>query len=937
MFLNVNGVQKMIVCDPEVDTLADVLRRLGLTGVKIGCGKGQCGTCTVILNGKVVRSCTRKIKNIEDNACVETIEGLGSASHPHPLQKAMATYNGIQCGFCTPGFIMSAKGLLAENPSPTRNEVRAWFQKNYNACRCTGYKTIVDAVMAAAAVMRGEKPIESLDFSVPADGTIYGTNYPRPSAMTKALGAVDYGADINEKLPDGSLYLAPVFSGVSHGRILRIDCDEALSMEGVVQVITAKDVKGSNRITVPVGKSRSKADGNEWPILADEKVYRYGDICALVAATSRAQARAAAKKVVVNIQQLQEYMTVLEAVADDAMQIHDGIPNVFLEQPHFWGNDTASIMDNAEYVAEDSFYTQREPHLVLEPECALSYYDDNGNLTIQYKSQFVYLMKSALADGIGMPRERIRIIGNPSGSSFGYTMSPAMPALMGVATIATGKPCALTMSYEEHQRFTGKRAASYSNIRMACDSVGKLQAMEYEIAFDMGPYPFLAGSLTDKVPTFMGCPYTIPNVKGLSKTVFTNHCYQVNYRSYGVVQTTMATEQIMDELAEKLGMDPFEFRYLNVYRPGDYNANGNQMDSYNLPEMMDLMRPEYIQAKNDAKKLSTSNIKFGVGFSCSVFKASAGANDQSEIYLELNPDGTVTQFNTWAAMGQGSDIGTLIHTYEALRPLGLRPDQIKMVQNDTKFCPNSGPAAGSRSHFANGNATIDAANKLMDAMRKPDGSFRTYDEMIKEGIATKYSGVYSSMGVSGIEVPNPNTGQGRDSVCYAYSLMLALVSVELATGKTKVERFRCLSDVGQIGSVHAVEGQAYSGIMHGIGTALSEDYSNYKKHSNIMGAGFPYIEEIPDDVEIRFMDTHREAGPYGSAGCAESYQSGPHSAVISAIYDACGIRIKELPATPDKIVRALERKAMCDDEQYRPYYLGCNWGERLEEMRASPV
>ena len=936
MILNINGTDRILVVDPNEDTLAEVLRRIGLTSVKIGCNAGQCGSCTVLLDGKPVRSCVMKMKTIPEYAKVETAEGLGVSEDPHPLQLAWIALGGVQCGFCSPGFIMSAKGLLDQNTNPTREEVRSWFHRHRNACRCTGYKPIVDAVMAAAAVLRGERTADSLRFQLPADGKLYGSNYPRPNALSKVTGACDYGADLNEKLPEGALHLAPVFAGISHGIILEIDASEAEKLPGVRKIITAADVKGTNRIVIPVGKVRSRAVGNEEPILADEKVFRYGDVCALVAADTRKQARRAAKAVKVRCSQLPEYLDLLDAAQEDAMQIQPGIPNVFYEQPHFWGEDTAGIMEKAACVVQDSFHTQREPHLVIEPECGMAYMDEDGCLAIHYKSQFIYLAKNAISGGIGLPPENIRVIDNPVGASFGYSMSPAFPALLAVAALATGAPCAMTFSYEEHQHFTGKRAPSYTNIRMAADKTGRLQAMEYEIAFDVGPYPFMVSSLMDKVPTFMGCPYTIPNVKGLAKSVFTNHAYQTPYRSYGVVQITMATEQIMDELAQALELDPLEFRYLNALKSGDTLSNGNGMDSYPIPEMLERMRPKYRDALRRAKEGSTDTHKRGVGISCSLFKAAAGVNDRSEVCLELNPDGTVTHFNSWEDMGQGADAGTLIHTYEALRPLGLRPEQIKLVQNDTKLCPNSGPAAGSRSHFINGNATLDAAKKLMDAMRKPDGTYRTHGEMVAEGLPTKYTGLYSSAGMPGMTLPDPNTGLGRDCVLYAYAVMLAEVTVELKTGKVKVDRFRCISDIGQVGSRQAVEGQAYSGIMHGIGTALSEDYQDLKKHANILGAGFPYIESIPDDIEVEFMDSYREAGPHGSSGCAESFQSGPHSAVISAINNACGVRMRELPATPDKVLAALR-----DPEQNRspaaPYYLGCDWEERMKELRNTPV
>ncbi len=246
--LEINGVQRSFICDPVNDSLADALRRLGLTGTKIGCNKGQCGACSVILNGKLVRSCLFKMGKVDDFSTVLTIEGLGTADNLHPLQLAWIIYGGVQCGFCTPGFIVSAKALLDENPNPTREEVRAWFQKNRNACRCTGYKPLVDAVMAAAKVMRGEMSREELFYKAPADGQVFGTAAPRPTAKAKVMGLADYGADVAIKSPD-MLYLAMAVPDVAHANIIRIDTSEAEKSPGVFKVITAKDIPGNNFVS----------------------------------------------------------------------------------------------------------------------------------------------------------------------------------------------------------------------------------------------------------------------------------------------------------------------------------------------------------------------------------------------------------------------------------------------------------------------------------------------------------------------------------------------------------------------------------------------------------------------------------------------------------------------------------------------------------------
>ena len=259
--LTINGVERHVVCDPEKDSLAAVLRRMGLTGVKIGCGTGVCGACSVILNGEVVRSCTKKMKRVPEFSEITTIEGIGTPQHLHPLQQAWITYGGAQCGFCSPGFIVSAYGLLAENTSPTREEVRAWFKKHHNICRCTGYKPLVDAVMAAAKVMRGEATMDDITYDFAGETEIYGSRHPRPTALAKVTGLADYGDDVALQMPEGIAHLAVVLAEAHHANIISIDTAEAEAMPGVIKVMTAKDVKGTNNMPVQGHVPRTEGHG----------------------------------------------------------------------------------------------------------------------------------------------------------------------------------------------------------------------------------------------------------------------------------------------------------------------------------------------------------------------------------------------------------------------------------------------------------------------------------------------------------------------------------------------------------------------------------------------------------------------------------------------------------------------------------------------------
>ncbi len=935
-WLNINGANRMVTCDPEKDNLAVVLRRLGLTGVKIGCHAGQCGACSVILNGSVIRACVKKMKSVEDFSKITTIEGVGTPNNLHPLQVAWNTYGGIQCGFCTPGFIVSAKALLDENINPTRDEVRAWFQKHRNLCRCTGYVPLIDAVMAAAKVMRGECTIEDITYKLPADGNAYGTAFPRrESGIARVCGLANYGDDIKFQMPKDTLMLAPVLPDAKHAKILNIDYSEALKMPGVERVITAKDIKGSNRIAISLGHPRGLATGHDRPIICDKKIYKYGDIVAIVAADTEEHARAAAKVVKVDLEPLPEYDTQLEAILPDSIEIHEGVPNIYMKWPKHKGEDTRNVFPNLPHVVEGSFFSSREPHLPIEPDCGQAYMGEDDVLTIQYKSQFLYFQQGIIAEGVGYPVEKIRMIENETGGSFGYSVSPLLPALLAASTLALKKPVNMTLTYAEHQHMTGKRTPSHANVRIGADENGKLQAMEYHMCYDSGAYSKFQASLLTKTHVFMGFPYTIPNIMGMANAAYSNIGYGTTYRAFSSPQVFTSSEAVMDMMAEKLGMDPFEFRYKNVSRQGELNQTGVEYNEYPMAAMMDMLKPKYEDAVKRAKANSTDEIKHGVGISWGGYVV-GDPIDSALIALELIEGDIFVANNTWEDVGQHAEAGALLHTYTALRPMNVPLEKIRVDINDTKYCPNTGISGGSRQHVRVGNATLDAARQLMDAMRKPDGTYRTYAEMVAEGIPTRYEGSTSTE-QSGVHELDTNTALGKVFPIFMYNLFLAEVQVEVATGKTKVNKIVSVADVGKIGNKLGVEGQAYGGISHSIGFALKEDYSDVKKHDNLIGAGILECLEMPDDVELHWHESYRENGPHGSAGCSENFQSSGHAAVLNAINNAVGVRIYELPAKPEKIKAALDAKAQGKELKPDKYYLGGDFYEEIDYLDAHPV
>lgn len=904
----VNGVARQVVVG-EGETLASFLReRLLLTGCKIGCGQGHCGACNVIVDGKVTRACITKLSRLPENAEITTIEGIGTLSDMHPLQVAWMAHGCAQCGFCSPGFIMTSKVLLDNNPNPTREEVRDWFQQNRNLCRCTGYKPLVDAVMDAARVIRGEITKEDLVFK-PTGDSIVGTNYIRPSAAQKVTGTWDFGADDALKMPKDTLRLALVQAQVSHALLKGVDTSEAEKMPGVFKVITAKDVPGKNRINgLVMLPLNNKCDGWDRPILCDEKIFQFGDAIAIVAADTEEHARAAAAAVKVDIEELPAYMNAMDAIAEDAIEIHPGTPNAYYETNCIKGPDFD--FDSAPNVVEIESYCSRQPHLHLEPDCGYAYIDEDGMLTIHSKSIGLHLHMPMIADGIGVPMEKLRLVQNHTGGTFGYKFSPTNEAILGVAALVCQRPVSLVFNMYQNITYTGKRSPAFMHIKLAADENGKLLGLWGDNYIDHGPYSEFGDLLTHRLSQFVGAGYHIPTIRNKSQTVFTNHAWGSAFRGYGSPQSFMGSEIAIDVLAAQMGMDPFDIRELNCYKESEHSTipTGYEPDVYCLEEMYKVARPLYEAGKKrvaEKNAASDGRYKYGIGIASGVYGSGLDGVDSSQAYAELNPDGTVTMYVSWEDHGQGADMGTLVSTHETLRQAGFTPDQIRLVMNDTKITPNSGPAGGSRSQVMTGNACRLAAENLLAAMKKDDGTYRTYDEMVADGIETKVLGQWVATACADRPIDQA-TAQGDPFSVYMYTLFLPEVCVDTETGKVTVEKFTCVADVGTIMNKLLVDGSFYGGLAQGIGLALSENFEDLEKDTTLLKCGIPYPKDVPDDIELHYVQTPRPNGPYGAAGCGEAPLDAPHPAILNAIYNATGARITQVPATPDVVKAALD-------------------------------
>ena len=510
-----------------------------------------------------------------------------------------------------------------------------------------------------------------------------------------------------------------------------------------------------------------------------------------------------------------------------------------------------------------------------------------------------------ICPGLGIEPEKLRIIQNGTGGTFGYKFSPTMEGLLGVACMATGQAVSLTYDQFQNITYTGKRSPGNVTCRLAADKDGMLLGMETDWWIDHGPYSEFGDLLTQRQLQFTGAGYNIPNIRGRGRTVCTNHGWGSAFRAYGSPQAFLASETLMDELAEKMGMDPIELRFKNIYRPGSTTPTGQTPEVFVFEELFNRLRPLYAEAKKRCKELSTADKKRGVGVSLGIYGCGLDGPDTGNAAVELTKDGVIA-YNAWQDHGQGSDLGTLTYVHECLRKeLGIRPEQIKLNMNDTRN-PNSGPSGGSRQNVFSGNAIKVSCDMLLNAMRKANGTYRTYDEMVAEKIPLRYDGSWCA---SAQTACSETTGQGNPFPIYMYEVFMPEVEVDVKTGKAKVVKFHTIADVGTIINKATVDGQIYGGIAQGIGLALTEDFDDLSKHTSLAGCGLPLTKDIPDDITIDYLQTYRPLGPFGAAGVGEAPLTSPHAAILNAINDAVGVRIKKVPALPEAIKAALDKKA----------------------------
>lgn len=877
--LTVNGSRRQFVVE-EDRVLLDLLREdLKLTGAKQSCDrKGQCGACTVIVNGKTINSCLTRVDNL-DNADILTVEGLGTPANPHLIQEAFVIAGAIQCGFCTPGMILATKALLDSNPDPSKEEIKHALRRNL--CRCTGYARIFKAVELAGRFLR--KEITPAEVLPDPDAGPIGVSHQRPWSILKACGLAEYSADI---IMPGALEIAVVRSPHHRARLLGIDSSDAKKMPGVAGVMTAADIKGTN----------SMGFGKDQPVLCMDNLPVLGAAVAIVAANTQKEALAAAAAVKVDYGILPAVRNSREAMAKGAPEVHPGIPNICHTAGQIKG-DAKTALEKSAAVVSGEFYSPLIHQAPLEPEAVVAYMQgqgDDAQLVVMGRSIWIHQHAQMIQDAVGWGN--VRYIEAFAGGQFGIKCDLTSEAIAGAAALHFKRSIRYIPSLTESMWMTPKRHPFRMKTRLGADANGKLTGLEMEMIVENGAYMSIGPGIIERALGMLSSGYNIPNVLVDAKLVYTNDAWGGAARGAGPPQANFALESCMDLLAAKLNMDPCEFRCINGLQRGQTTSNGQEADDWPFNACLEKIRPLYDRAKKQAGAFKSGSLVRGVGLAGSSFGVGE-PGDTSHVSVELDSDGGVSIYGSIADPGEGNDA---MLTQLCAHLMNIPREKVRLVTRDTELTPNSGVSAGSRQTYMSGKALVKAIEALKAAMKKCNTTGR--DELVKAGKAVRYMGtnIKSHTGM------DQKTGQGMLWESYCHGVQLAEVEVDTDTGKVRVVKMTAVVDPGTIINPLAVTCQIEGGMDMGAGMALREEYVHGTSRDWV-SYKFP-TTKTSFDMETIFLESPREKGPLGATGVGEFTLVPTHPAIINAIHNAIGVRIYDMPATPDKILAALKAK-----------------------------
>lgn len=918
--LAVNGTKYAVLATGSTTLLEALREQIGLTGTKLGCGAGDCGACTVLVDGQPVNACLLLALEAEGKEIV-TIEGLSHEGRLHPMQRAFVEEGAIQCGFCTPGMVLTAKALVDRNPDPSEEEVREALSGTL--CRCTGYAKIVKAIRSwrsyAAEPAAGRQPTSI--------GPVVGASLPRKDAFEKVSGRAQYADDV--RLP-GMLWGKILTSPLPHARIKKIDISKALSLPGVRAVITGKDVTDTM-----YGVSPARYDEH---VLAKEKVRHVGDKIAAVAAVDEPTCLQALKLIEVEYEELEAVFDPIKAMQEGAPIVHEKYPGNINTRVEWNFGDVEKGFQEADLVLSDTFVGNRTYQSPMEPHCAVAEWDQQGRLTVHTSTQVVHYVRYQLARLFDMPQGDIRVIGTHCGGGFGgKAETNPLEICASLLSRKTGRPVKMRYTRSEMFHHCRGRHKQIIELKMGMKKDGTITAVKQQSILEGGAYSsfgvvavYYSGSM---VPTL----YKIPNYRYDGFRVNTNLPACGAMRGHGCPHPRFAFESLMTRMAVELGLDPLDVRLINAMEPNTRTVNDLDVSSCELKACLQHVR----KASDWDNKWGKLPFGRGIGVGCGGFVSGAAYPiyrskfPHSNAFIKVSEDGhTATLYTGETDIGQGS---ATVLSQIAAETMGITFDRIKVVYADTDLTPLGFGSYSSRVTLMGGNASKRAAE---DVRRQIVETGARMLELPVERIDIQKNCVFDAANENarlpwhevaarcfsenglliGRGFYSPPEGLGGNfkgatvgtSPAYSFVACVCEVEVDTETGKVKVVKFTDAHDVGTPINPMAVEGQAEGAIAMMLGETLLEEMLFNDKgeilNPNLHDYLLPTAKDVPP-IESSTVDSYEPHGPFGAKEVGEGATLPVIGAIANAIYDAVGVQIKELPITAERILKELKRRS----------------------------